>query len=119
MVLGRCGICGHPPDIPTTPLPGSLHAEMPDVRGRNVTSRGGSLAPEVLWGLSSGPSVSRQLDFRAEPTSSPPGFRLVGEVDLSNASQLGELLLAAVQVGGDVTLDLSVVSFIDRSGIQG
>ena len=70
------------------------------------------------WGLSSGPSVSRQLDFRAEPTSSPPGFRLVGEVDLSNASQLGELLLGAVQAGGDVTLDLSEVAFIDSTGIQ-
>jgi anti-anti-sigma factor len=76
------------------------------------------LAPEVPGGLSSGPSVSRQLDFRAEPTSSPPGFRLVGEVDLSNASQLGELLLGAVQAGGDVTLDLSEVAFIDSTGIQ-
>jgi anti-anti-sigma factor len=62
--------------------------------------------------------VSRQLDFRAEPTTSPPGFRLVGELDLSNASQLSEVLLRAVQAGGDLTLDLSEVTFMDSTAIQ-
>lgn len=62
--------------------------------------------------------MSRQLDFRAEPTTSPPGFRLVGEVDLSNASRLSEILLGAVQAGGDITLDLSEVTFMDSTAIQ-
>ncbi len=76
------------------------------------------LAREPPRGLSSGPSVSRQLDFRAEPTTSPPGFLLVGEVDLSNASQLSDVLLRAVQGGGDITLDLSGVTFMDSTAIQ-
>ncbi len=42
----------------------------------------------------------------------------MGEVDLSNAPQLGRLLLGAAQAGGDVTLDLSEVAFVDSTGIQ-
>ena len=42
----------------------------------------------------------------------------MGEVDLSNASQLGDLLLEAVQKGGDITLDLSGVTFMDSTAIQ-
>jgi len=43
---------------------------------------------------------------------------VVGEVDLSNASQLGDMLLRAVQDGGDITLDLSGVTFMDSTAIQ-
>ena len=42
----------------------------------------------------------------------------MGEVDLSNASQLGEVLQRAIQEGGDITLDLSGVTFMDSTAIQ-
>jgi anti-anti-sigma factor len=58
------------------------------------------------------------MPFRAEPTSSPAGFRLEGEVDLSNASKLSEILRTAVRSGGEITLDLSGITFMDSTAIQ-
>jgi anti-anti-sigma factor len=62
--------------------------------------------------------MSRPPDFRAIPTTSPRGFRLEGEFDLSNASSLAELLEASVEAGGDITLDLAGVAFMDSTAIQ-
>jgi anti-anti-sigma factor len=56
--------------------------------------------------------------FRALPTTSPRGFRLEGEIDLSNAGTLGDLLKPAVETGGDLTIDLSGVAFMDSTAIQ-
>ncbi len=56
--------------------------------------------------------------FRALPTTSPRGFRLEGEIDLSNAGALADLLEPEVASGGDLTLDLSGVAFMDSTAIQ-
>jgi anti-anti-sigma factor len=51
-------------------------------------------------------------------TESPRGFRLVGEMDISNVGVLAEALEPEVQRGGDLTLDLAGLAFMDSSGIQ-
>jgi len=56
--------------------------------------------------------------FRAHTTTNPRGYRLEGEVDLSNARVLADLLDPAVQAGGDLTLDLSGITFMDSTAIQ-
>jgi anti-anti-sigma factor len=56
--------------------------------------------------------------FRAIPMTSPRGFRLEGELDLSNAGVFGDLLKPAIDIGGDLTLDLSAVGFMDSTAIQ-
>lgn len=47
----------------------------------------------------------------------PPGFRLVGEVDMSSVSLLREALDGSGHADG-VTLDLEELTFIDSSGIH-
>jgi anti-anti-sigma factor len=81
--------------------------------GRNVTS--------VLHrgvGGSYGRPMPGSPVFRALPTTTPRGFRLEGEIDLSNAATLGDLLKPAVEAGGDLTIDLSGVAFMDSTAIQ-
>jgi len=51
-------------------------------------------------------------------TDTPRGFRLVGELDASNVSTLSEALQPAIERGGDVTLDLAGLAFMDSTGIQ-
>jgi anti-sigma B factor antagonist len=46
------------------------------------------------------------------------GFRLVGELDASNVGDLREALEPVVAEGGDITLDLAGLAFMDSSGIQ-
>jgi anti-anti-sigma factor len=53
-----------------------------------------------------------------EDVQEPRGFRLAGEIDLSNAHTLSERLMPATEDGGDLTLDLSELRFIDSSGIR-
>jgi anti-anti-sigma factor len=62
--------------------------------------------------------MSASPEFRALTMTSPRGFRLEGELDLSNAEVLSDLLKPAIDVGGDVTLDLSGVAFMDSTAIQ-
>lgn len=45
------------------------------------------------------------------------GFRVVGEVDMSSAHELSEAL-ATMAGGGDLTLELSELEFIDSSGLH-
>lgn len=45
-------------------------------------------------------------------------FRLIGEMDISNAETLAAVLEKKADGGGDITLDLSEMSFIDSSGIR-
>ena len=73
----------------------------------------GYSCPTGVW---SG-KVGAPLCFRVESTTSPPGFRLEGEVDLSNASKLSELLGPAMRSEGATTLDLSAVSYMDSTAI--
>jgi anti-anti-sigma factor len=56
--------------------------------------------------------------LQIERTESPRGFRLVGELDASNVAQLSEALEPELESGGDVTLDLAGLAFMDSSGIQ-
>jgi anti-anti-sigma factor len=45
-------------------------------------------------------------------------FRLIGELDISNAETLEALLDRETQEQGDVNLDMSELTFIDSSGIR-
>ena len=48
----------------------------------------------------------------------PRGFRLVGELDASNVGVLSDALGREIDRGGDLTLDLAGLAFMDSSGIQ-
>lgn len=56
--------------------------------------------------------------FRVEELSGSRTFRLVGELDVATANQLIEHLQAAVRSGGDISLDLADLQFMDSSGIR-
>jgi anti-sigma B factor antagonist len=45
-------------------------------------------------------------------------FRLIGELDISNAETLAAILDRVVQEQGDINLDMSELTFIDSSGIR-
>ena len=53
-----------------------------------------------------------------EKTEAPRGFRLIGELDASNVTSLSEALQPEIDRGGDLTLDLAGLAFMDSSGIQ-
>ena len=52
------------------------------------------------------------------PTDEPRGLRVIGEVDISNIALLSESLDRQLDVDGDLTLDLTEVSFMDSTGVQ-
>src|SRR6266487_4145858 len=45
-------------------------------------------------------------------------FRLIGELDASTAESLGAILAGEPTDGGDLTLDLTDLTFLDSSGIH-
>ena len=45
-------------------------------------------------------------------------IRLAGELDMSNESELDEVLEAAVEQGGAILVDLSDLTFMDSTGIS-
>jgi anti-sigma B factor antagonist len=45
-------------------------------------------------------------------------IRLAGELDMSNESELDEVLGAAVEQGGAILVDLSELTFMDSTGIS-
>jgi len=45
-------------------------------------------------------------------------IRLVGELDMSTAAQLDEVLGTAVEHGGAITIDLRELTFMDSTGIN-
>lgn len=53
-----------------------------------------------------------------EKTQDPRGLRLVGELDASNVTSLTEALEPDVAQGGELTLDLAGLAFMDSTGIQ-
>jgi anti-sigma B factor antagonist len=55
---------------------------------------------------------------RVDLSESPPGARLVGELDLSTAEQTAAELGPLFGASGDVVLDVSELTFIDSSGIR-
>ena len=67
--------------------------------------------------MESGPTGGSML-LTVERTHQPRGFRLVGELDASNVGMLSDALYREVGQGGDLTLDLGGLAFMDSSGIQ-
>jgi anti-anti-sigma factor len=45
-------------------------------------------------------------------------IRLAGELDMSNESELDDVLQAAVEQGGAILVDLSELTFMDSTGIS-
>jgi anti-anti-sigma factor len=58
------------------------------------------------------------LELRVSRTKQPRGLRLSGELDVSNARTLARALSTEVSEGGDVTVDLSGVAFLDSTGLE-
>jgi anti-anti-sigma factor len=57
------------------------------------------------------------MGLTIERVANPPGFRLIGEIDVSNAETLdGDL--RGWSAHEDMTLDLSDLGFIDSSGVR-
>lgn len=52
-----------------------------------------------------------------EVTREPDGFRLSGEIDLSNVDQLATALAPEVREGNHVVLDCTSLGFIDSTGM--
>src|SRR5437867_3348700 len=67
--------------------------------------------------VESGPAGGSML-LQVERTEVPRGFRLVGELDASNVGMLSDALNHEISRGGDLTLDLAGLAFMDSSGIQ-
>src|SRR5919204_6291131 len=59
-----------------------------------------------------------ELLLEVTKTEVPRGFRLVGELDASNVGVLSDVLEPEVRRGGNITLDLTGLAFMDSSGIQ-
>jgi anti-sigma B factor antagonist len=59
-----------------------------------------------------------RLGLRVEQGDEPRTYRLIGELDLATAPEVSEAVKGALQEPGDLTLDLSPLSFIDSSGIR-
>ena len=53
-----------------------------------------------------------------QQTGQPRAYRLIGELDISNADALSQVLDRDLDGPGDITLDLSELAFIDSSGIR-
>lgn len=51
-------------------------------------------------------------------TDQPKGLRIEGEVDLTTVDRFRSALAPMVQEGGDITLDVGDMRFIDSSGVQ-
>src|SRR5438034_10339259 len=56
--------------------------------------------------------------LQIEKTEDPRGFRLVGELDASNVASVSEAIEPEARQGGDLTLDLAGLAFMDSTGIQ-
>jgi anti-anti-sigma regulatory factor len=48
----------------------------------------------------------------------PPGVRLAGEMDFMASEALGRALGEAIRIGGDITINMTDLSFIDGSSIR-
>jgi anti-anti-sigma factor len=59
-----------------------------------------------------------ELLLEVTKTEVPRGFRLVGELDASNVGLLSDVLEPEIRKGGNITLDLAGLAFMDSSGIQ-
>jgi anti-anti-sigma factor len=53
-----------------------------------------------------------------ETVEEPRGLRLTGELDLARVNEVDAALKALVDQGGEITLDVEELLFMDSSGIQ-
>jgi anti-sigma B factor antagonist len=60
----------------------------------------------------------KPISFEVHPEGADGRFRLSGELDLAGADGLMQQVRPAIERGGDVTLDLSDLTFMDSSGIH-
>jgi len=58
------------------------------------------------------------VELRVSRTKQPRGLRLSGELDVSNAPTLARALATETSRGGDVTVDLAGVAFLDSTGLE-
>jgi anti-anti-sigma factor len=56
--------------------------------------------------------------FQIEKLEERRGFRLTGEMDLASKEAFDEALVSESGRDGDLTLDLSALTFIDSTGVQ-
>jgi anti-anti-sigma factor len=56
--------------------------------------------------------------FAIEPLEGQRAYRLVGSLDLPSHMALTELMEELVRTPGDITLDVSAVTFMDSSGLR-
>jgi anti-anti-sigma factor len=56
--------------------------------------------------------------FRIEPMELPRSYRLIGSLDVPSAGGLSELFDELCLSAGDVTLDLSAVTFMDSGALR-
>jgi anti-anti-sigma factor len=56
--------------------------------------------------------------FEIEKTGEAREFRLAGELDLAGQGAFSDAMASEVGLEGDLTLDLSALTFIDSTGIQ-
>jgi anti-anti-sigma factor len=57
-------------------------------------------------------------DLQIERVEDPPGLRLTGELDLATVPDVDGALRPLTEAGGDITLDLSALRFMDSSAVQ-
>jgi anti-anti-sigma factor len=57
-------------------------------------------------------------EFRVSKIGADGRFKLSGELDVACSDGLVEVVKLAIEQGGDITLDMADVRFIDSSGIR-
>jgi anti-anti-sigma factor len=62
--------------------------------------------------------VAGEPAFRIEPLELPRSYRLIGSLDVPSAGGLSELFDELCRSAGDVTLDVSAVTFMDSGALR-
>ena len=71
------------------------------------------MGPTLLYGPATVP-----VALVVEATTAPRGFRIAGDLDASSVGVLADALDPEVERGGELTLDLAGVTFVDSTGLQ-
>jgi anti-anti-sigma factor len=56
--------------------------------------------------------------FEVETVENPRGLRMKGELDIASIPDIDSPLRTLVEEGGDITLDVSELRFMDSSAVQ-
>jgi anti-anti-sigma factor len=57
-------------------------------------------------------------ELAIEPVDEPRGLRLSGELDLATVPDLDAALRPMAEAGGEITIDVSALRFMDSSAVQ-